>query len=168
MIRWTAAACVLALLALVIATAVLWKTHQLASHKHPEPRTPRCAGAEKDYNLVIADARRSREEAARAVELATLDSTPKTKYPAAYKAFHAYFSAHYDPQDPSGAPWGTAKDSALPYLKDSASATLTARGIDGLRAWANNNEIFEYSDPDYTVESAASAANNEIVKAYPA
>lgn len=168
MTRWTAAACVLALLALVLATAALWKTHQLASHKHPEPRAPRCAAAEKDYNLVIAGARRSREEAARAVELATLDNTPKTKYPAAYKAFHAYFSAHYNPQDPSGAPWSAAKDAASTISKDAASAILTARGIDGLRAWANDNEIFEYSDPDGTVERAARVANYEIVKAYPA
>lgn len=168
MTRWTAAACVLALLALVLATAALWKTHQLASHKHSEPRVPRCAAAEKDYNLVIADARRSREEAARAVELAALDSTPKTKYPAAYKAFHAYFSAHYNPQDPSGAPWSGAKDAASTILKDAASAILTARGIDGLRTWANDNEIFESFDPDRTVERAARAANYEIAKAYPA
>ena len=104
----------------------------------------------------------------RAVELAGLDNTPKTKYPAAYKAFHAYFSAHYNPQDPSGAPWSAAKDAASTILKDAASAILTARDIDGLRAWANDNEIFEYSGPDGTVERAARAANYEIVKAYPA
>ena len=52
MTRWTAAACVLALPALVLATAALWKTHQPAAHKHPEPRVPRCAAAEKDYDLV--------------------------------------------------------------------------------------------------------------------
>ena len=172
MTRWTAAACVLALLALVLATAALWKTHQLASHKHSEPRVPRCAGAEKDYSLVIADARRSREEAARAVELAALDSTPKTKYPAAYKAFHAYFSAHYDPLNPRSAPWSAAKNAADAILEDAANAVLTARGINGLVTWANYDKLAEYTNyghgPDFFVGEAVDAVKKHIVSAYPA
>lgn len=149
MTRWTAAACALALLALVLATAALWKTHQLAAHKHSEPRVPRCAAAEKDYNLVIADARRSREEAARAVELAALDSTPKTKYPAAYKAFHTYVSTHYNPQNPSGAPWSNARDAA--------STVLTAHGIDDWDGSESITWIITKAYPAYAVVERAAA-----------
>lgn len=150
MTRWTAGACVLALLALVLATAALWKTHQLASHKHPEPHVPRCAAAEKDYNLVIADARHSREEAASAFKLATLDSTSKTKYPTAYQAFHVYFSAHYNTQDPSGAPWIEAREAA--------SVALVALGLDKYDAWNNSKDIAEAYPARTAVRRAAQDA----------